>query len=250
VATDPDFSRLIVEALAKRSAQTCSNPACHKPTSAPHLEKGRAVVLGEAAHIRGARPTAARFDHNMTDEQRADPSNGIWLCRRCAKLVDSDADSFSVERLHQWKQAHEQWVEAGRPTDESATREISVTDGGTGSLVVNEGSGTALEVIGAPGHAAERIHVRGRGVGEIVTNAGSGTAKVVRSSGARVGLESRVTVSQPVAVAAGLISTMAIVVCERCQLQFQASKVVQGFAGDAVPKALVKCPNCGCDKYI
>ena len=246
----PDFSRPTVGALAKRSAQICSNPACHKPTSGPHSDEGKAVIVGEAAHIRGARPGAARFDPGMTDEQRADPSNGVWLCRNCAKRIDSDGVRFSVDVLLQWKEAHEQWVEAGCPAVESAAREITVTDGGTGSIVVNEGSGTAMEIVGAPGQIAERIQVHGRGIGEIVTNTGPGTAKVVRSLGACVASESRVTVTQPVAIAAGLISTVAIVVCDRCQRQFQASKVVQGFAGDAVPKALVRCPSCGREKYI
>jgi len=246
----PDFSRPTVDALAKRSAQICSNPVCHKPTSRPHFDDGKAVNLGEAAHIRGARDGSARFDPRMTDEQRGDPSNGIWLCRTCARLVDLDPMRFSVDVLHQWKQAHEQWVEAGCPAVESATREIAVTGGGIGGIVVNEGSGTAMEIHGAPGQIAERIQVHGGGTGEIVTNAGPGTAKVVRSLGARVASESHVTVTRPVAKAAGLISTVAIVVCDRCQRQFEASKVVQGFAGDAVPNALVRCPSCGCEKYI
>lgn len=236
--------------LAKRAAQICSNPTCRSPTSGPHSDEGKAVIVGEAAHIQGARPGAKRFDTGMTDEQRAEPSNGIWLCRGCARRIDLDEVRFPVVLLHQWKHAHEHWVEVGCPAAETATREITVTDGGTGSLVVNEGSGTAIEVVGAPGQIAERIQVHGRGIGEILTNTGPGVAKVVRSLGARAASESHVTVTQPVAKAAALTSTMVVMVCARCKRQFSASKVVQGFAGDAVPKALVRCPSCGCEKYI
>lgn len=241
--THPDFSGQTVNSLAKRSAQICSNPGCRKPTSGPHSDDSRAVVIGQAAHIRGARPRAAQFDHEMTDEQRAVPSNGIWLCNVCAKLIDSDPTRFPVDLLYEWKKQHEAWVEAGCPTEVSPAREIAVTGGGIGGIVENQGPGIGLEIQGAVGQTAERIEVVGRGIGEIVTNTGPGTGKVVRSVEAPAS-ESRVTVNQPVKMVVGLISKVAIVVCDSCQTQFSASKVVQGFAGDEEPKVQIKCPNC------
>jgi len=245
----PDFSAATVASLAKRAAQTCSNPICRRSTSGPHSDDTKSIVVGEAAHIRGARSGSARFDSSMSDAERAEPSNGIWLCNVCAKLIDSDPIRFSVDSLYDWKRQHEAWVEAGRPTGQSAAREIIVTGGGLGGLVENQGPGIGLEVQGAPGQTAERIEVVGRGIGEIVTNTGPGTGKVVRSVGAPAS-ESRVTVNQPVKMAAGLISKMAIVVCDGCRTQFRASKVVQGFAGDEEPKAQVKCPNCGRPTWV
>jgi len=245
VSTAPDFSAKVAEALAKRAAQTCSNPACRRPTSAPHSEDSKATNLGEAAHIKGARPGSARFDPTMTDEERAAPSNGIWLCCVCAKRIDADPTQSTVELLVGWKKQHEAWVAAGQPSEGAATREVIVTGGGIGGVISNEGPGVAMEVTGSPGQVAERIHVDGRGIGEIVTNTGAGTAKVVRSSGATAASEVKVTVNQPVNVAAGLISGIAILVCDRCKTQFHASKVVQGFAGDREPRVQVKCPVCG-----
>jgi DNA-directed RNA polymerase subunit RPC12/RpoP len=146
--------------------------------------------------------------------------------------------------LYEWKKQHEAWVEAGGLTHQSAAREITVTGGGLGGLIDNQGPGIGLEVQGAPGQTAERIEVVGRGIGEIVTNTGPGTGKVVRSIGAPAS-ESRVTVNQPVKMAAGLISKVAIVVCDSCRTQFSASKLVQGFAGDEEPKVQITCPYCG-----
>jgi len=40
-------------------------------------------------------------------EERSSPSNGIWLCQNCAKLVDNDRIRFTVELLQQWKAAAE-----------------------------------------------------------------------------------------------------------------------------------------------
>ncbi len=249
MATAPDFSKPTIEALAKRAAQTCSNPDCRKATSGPHTDDGKAVIVGEAAHIKGARPTSKRFDPDMTDEQRAKASNGIWLCGVCAKLIDSDEPRFPVDLLRRWKVEHEAWVEAGRPA-QVATREITVTNGGLGSRIVNEGSGTTLEVVGAPGQTAERIWVRGRGIGEIITNTGSGTAKIVRSSGAQSASEYHVIVDQPVDIAASFISKMVIIVCSQCQNQFSATKGVAAFAGDREPRVYVKCPKCGAPHLV
>lgn len=206
-------------------------------------------VLGEAAHIRGARPGSARFDTNMSDAERAEPSNAIWLCNVCAKLIDSDPTKFPVGSLNAWKSQHETWIEGGCLTGQSAAREITVSGGGLGGLVQNHGPGIGLEVQGAPGQTAERIEVVGRGIGEIVTNTGLGTGKVVRSVGAPAS-ESRVTVNQPVKMAVGLSAKVAIVMCDGCRTQFSANKVVQGFAGDDEPKAQITCPNCGRPTWI
>lgn len=206
-------------------------------------------MVGEAAHIRGARPRSARYDDAMTDDERADPANGIWLCCTCAKLIDSDEKRFSISLLDTWKMRHETWIQAGRPVAQAAARELYVTNGGIGSVVTNEGSGTALEVEGAPGQTAERIHIQNRGIGEIITNTGTGTAKIVRSTESTAS-ESVVTVNKPVRMAIGLISKVATLVCSHCKTQFNASKVVQGFAGDEEPRVSVKCPKCGWPNWV
>ena len=106
----PDFSAKTADTLAKRAAQWCSKPSCENQTSGPHSEKRKAINLGEAAHIRGARPGSARYDPSMTDEQRADIFNGIWLCTGCAREIDKDEITYPVKLLLMWKGEHEQLV--------------------------------------------------------------------------------------------------------------------------------------------
>lgn len=84
-------------------------------TNGPHSNHDKAVILGQAAHIKGARLGSARYDPKMTDQERADPSNGIWLCVQCATEIDKDESIFPVELLKQWKDDHEKWVNKGRP---------------------------------------------------------------------------------------------------------------------------------------
>ncbi len=46
-----EFPRVIVETLAKRVGNRCSNPTCRKRTSGPHTEDDKALNLGVAATV-------------------------------------------------------------------------------------------------------------------------------------------------------------------------------------------------------
>lgn len=74
------------------------------------------IDLGEAAHIHAASPRGARFDENQTPEQRKHISNGIYLCRICARSIDDDPGSFPAGELKRWK------AEARRTSFLEATR--------------------------------------------------------------------------------------------------------------------------------
>jgi hypothetical protein len=63
----------------------------------------KAANLGVAAHIRAASMGGPRYDPDLLPEERSSPSNGIWLCQNCAKLVDNEISCFPVSVLRQWK---------------------------------------------------------------------------------------------------------------------------------------------------
>jgi hypothetical protein len=239
----PDFSEVTKQTLAKRAGQACSNPECRRPTSGPHSDEAKAINLGEAAHIRAARPRQARYDANMTDEQRQAISNGIWLCKECARKIDVDEAKYPISLLDCWKKKHEKWVSDGKP--EVAGREILVKNGGTGSVICNEGSGIGLDIQHIGKGPAERITVEGSGIGEIITNSGAGTGKRVVSFGGSSASESRVIVDRPVKMAAGMMSKLVITNCQKCGRSVSFSKVIQAFAGDSEPLVSVPCPFCG-----
>lgn len=98
-----DFVGAIKEVLAKRVAYRCSNPSCRSVTSGPHSDASRAINLGVAAHIAAASSGGPRFDDRQTPEERRSIENAVWLCQRCAKLVDSDVVTFPVGTLKSWK---------------------------------------------------------------------------------------------------------------------------------------------------
>jgi hypothetical protein len=243
MGTGPDFSEYTKQTLAKRAGQVCSNPDCPRPTSGPHSDENKAVNLGEAAHIRAARPGPARYDASMTDSERSAISNGIWLCKECARKIDLDEAKYPVALLLQWKSIHEQWISDGKPAP--AGREIFVKNGGIGSITSNEGQGIGLDIQHSGKGPAERIVVEGEGIGEITTNSGKGIGKRIVSSGNGPASESHVIINRPVKMATAMSSKLVIKKCDCCGHQVSFSKVIQGFAGDAEPSISVRCQFCG-----
>lgn len=122
----PDFSKNTVETLAKRAAYKCSNPDCQISTVGPNSDPQKAITVGEAAHIYGAREGAKRFRATMSVDARAEITNAIWLCRNCHKLIDTDEKKYSSELLFAWREQHEKYIlsELGNRSDRIESEQI------------------------------------------------------------------------------------------------------------------------------
>jgi hypothetical protein len=105
-----DFSQPTKELLARRAGYRCS--ICQQPTVGPHSEAGRAIFLGEAAHICSAAPNGPRANAALAAEERASASNGIHLCKVHARLVDVDVNAYPATTLKEIKTAHEKQIRA------------------------------------------------------------------------------------------------------------------------------------------
>lgn len=116
----PDFNARTIDVLSRRAALRCSNPDCNKLTTGPNSVDTKATNIGEAAHIYGARPNAARYRPEMSDKERAAITNAMWLCSDCHGLVDKDPPRFSADLLLLWKEKHEAAVmnEIGKVGDQ------------------------------------------------------------------------------------------------------------------------------------
>lgn len=49
-----------------------------------------------------------RYDESLTSHERKSYDNGIWLCQSCSKLIDSDVDRYTVDKLKKWKEISEE----------------------------------------------------------------------------------------------------------------------------------------------
>ena len=121
-----EFSPKVKSTLALRVGGRCSNPTCPSPhTSGPQEDPEKATNLGDAADITAASPEGPRYDKNLTPAQRKSIENAIWLCKKCAKLIDNDSQRYTVDVLKSWKSAAE---EAARRELESGSLRPPATD--------------------------------------------------------------------------------------------------------------------------
>ncbi|KZS48417.1 hypothetical protein AWU65_22005 [Paenibacillus glucanolyticus] len=98
------FSLRITKIIADRAGHRCSNPVCRRATSKAHPNDPElSVNLGIAAHITAASPNGPRYDQRLTTDERKSASNGIWVCTRCSKEIDSAESAYSVDLLRRWK---------------------------------------------------------------------------------------------------------------------------------------------------
>lgn len=95
--------------LAFRSGDRCAFPGCDNHLSVDGAS-ANTVVVGQAAHIAGENPGAARYDQNMTDEARNAYPNLIYLCGDHHTRIDKQEVDFSVAKLLQMKVDHEERV--------------------------------------------------------------------------------------------------------------------------------------------
>lgn len=105
--TRDDFSKDVLDTLARRVNLRCSMPDCRQGTTGPRSDPKRSVCIGVAAHITAASSGGPRHDASLTREQRGSAENGIWLCQNHAKLVDNDASRYTADALRGWKRAAE-----------------------------------------------------------------------------------------------------------------------------------------------
>jgi WD40 repeat protein len=115
----------VIEALAKRAGQRCSNPGCRQQTSGPSADPAKAIVVGVASHITAASPGGPRYDSLLSMQERRAPTNGIWLCQTCARMIDVDIRRFTTTLLRHWK----------TESEASAMRALAVPNPAIGSSV-------------------------------------------------------------------------------------------------------------------
>jgi hypothetical protein len=103
-----EFPDDVKRKLAGRAGNVCSNPNCGQPTSGPS-EAAKAVTnVGVAAHITAASVGGPRYNPSLTQEERSDFDNVVWLCQKCSKAVDDDPITYTEKVLRDWKSGAEE----------------------------------------------------------------------------------------------------------------------------------------------
>jgi len=104
--------------LCLRSGNRCAFPGCNIILTKDETIGDKESIIGDMAHIEGARTDAARYNPNMTDRERNPYRNLILLCKNHHKIIDDQPQEYSVQKLREIKDKHEKWIE------ESTKKEI------------------------------------------------------------------------------------------------------------------------------
>lgn len=107
-----DFSKKVIDAIAKRASYICSNPDCRCITvAASEEDDSKFLYNGVAAHITAASKDGPRYDDNLTSKERSSISNAIFLCGNCSIVIDkNNGIDFTTQELNEWKEQHEKWI--------------------------------------------------------------------------------------------------------------------------------------------
>jgi len=86
---------------------TCYFPDCETPTIV-FVRPGQPSVNVHIAHIEGAEVGSARYNEEMTNEERRSFANLLLLCVPHHDLVDhKEPEQYTVETLREWKASRE-----------------------------------------------------------------------------------------------------------------------------------------------
>jgi len=88
------------------SGNCCAFPSCNEMI----FDLEHESLVGDIAHIKGEKPTSARYDTKQTEEQRRHFSNLLALCKKHHKIVDDREDKYPTKTLIDMKQSHEEKI--------------------------------------------------------------------------------------------------------------------------------------------
>jgi len=113
------------------------------------------TLIGEICHIKGEKPTSARYDPNQSPIERHAYENLILMCPTHHTVIDDDEVSYTVERLRQIKLEHEANATPVSETDASTVATTFFTQsvsnvGQTGGLSAYAVHANTITVQSAP----------------------------------------------------------------------------------------------------
>lgn len=155
-----------IKRLFAASGNKCAFPRC----TTPLVDKMSGKVTGRICHINASNQRGPRYDPDQTDEERHGFDNLILMCPIHHDVVDSDVESYTVERLRRIKATHEAHNAQGtEPNDEVAKQFLSNISSNTvthGSIIF-----TQNQMGGQVAHSITNIGPQPRQISQAAANA-------------------------------------------------------------------------------
>jgi hypothetical protein len=101
-----DYKRTTLRRLDTLSGNLCTKPGCTKQ----FIGEDEKTIISKICHIEAAEAGGARYNSDMTDDQRRDYDNLILLCDEHHSIIDNKENEgvYTVEILKRWKIDREQ----------------------------------------------------------------------------------------------------------------------------------------------
>ncbi len=96
-----DYKEATLKSLFALSGNQCAYGACRHPV----IDEFGSVVA-QIAHIKGVKPTSARYEQCANDEELRDVGNLVLLCN-AHHIATDDVSVWTVEKMRAMKTAHE-----------------------------------------------------------------------------------------------------------------------------------------------
>lgn len=93
-----------------RSGNRCALPTCRRELVEDESETDDASIVGDEAHIVAREEDGPRGKSDLTPEQRDKYQNLILMCKVHHKMIDDQPLKYTVNKLHEMKQDHIDWV--------------------------------------------------------------------------------------------------------------------------------------------
>ena len=152
-------SRPTVKRLFAVSGNQCAFPECHLPL----VDLASGKVTGRICHIKANKPGGPRYDPLQLEEDRQSFDNLLILCPIHHDVVDSDLESYTVERLRSMKIKHESTQPRQSELSDESTKQlianINVGSLTNGSVIVsmNQTGGQIAHKITNVGYQPKQI---------------------------------------------------------------------------------------------
>jgi hypothetical protein len=144
-----------IKRLFAVSGNECAFPGCANPLV--DAESGK--VTGRICHITGKKPGTARYDASQSDTERDAFENLLLMCPIHHDVIDTDVQSYTVERLQRIKAEHEALSGAGpEVSDDIAVKLLASIDGDV-AIVLNAEADAEVRWTGDILHGGTKIVV-------------------------------------------------------------------------------------------
>jgi hypothetical protein len=99
------YTLTTIKRLHALSGNQCAAIDCNNPLIARDGE----TIISKICHIEAASTKGARYNPNMTDDERKHFDNLILLCDECHNIIDNteNESKYPVSLLKKWKKLHE-----------------------------------------------------------------------------------------------------------------------------------------------